>query len=294
VATDGIAMQAGTLLQPHELAALDRQHAEAAIRSRVQNAYLGDRVALSLILGRYKFFLDTSDVGFGSHVMLDGFWEIWLTLFCARNLHAGMTAVDVGAHLGYYAVMFAELVGGAGRVIAVEPNPRSAELLRRSVDLNGFTARTTLFPGALGSVDNERLPLYVPAFEPKNALIVSCVDGLDQRRGSIVEVASATLDSLCAEAKTVDFIKIDAEGSEERIFDGMRSTIARSQPMIVMEFNAARYRQPAAFVERLLATYGALYAIDFQGLASPTAPDDLLTQRVGEDWLIVISPRAPV
>jgi hypothetical protein len=108
-----------TLLQPHELAALDRLHAEAAIRSRVRSVYLGDHVALTCILGRYKFFLDTRDRGFGSHVLLDGFWEIWLTLFCARNLRHGMTVVDVGANFGYYSVMFAEFVGAPGRVLAV-------------------------------------------------------------------------------------------------------------------------------------------------------------------------------
>lgn len=71
------------LLQPHELVAFDRLDAEAAIRTRVQNAFLGNNGALTGILGRYKLFVDTRDEGFGSHVLLDGYREIWLTLFAA-------------------------------------------------------------------------------------------------------------------------------------------------------------------------------------------------------------------
>jgi FkbM family methyltransferase len=292
-ARQGVEKTVGTLLQPHELAGFDRQSAEAAIRCRTQNAYLGDHVALGRVLGRYKLFVDTHDIGFGSHLILDGFWEIWLTLFCARNVRTGMTAIDVGAHLGYYSVMFGEFVGFSGRVMAVEPNPKSCELLRRSIDLNGFSARTTVFSGALGAIENERLPLYVPPFEPKNGLIIAHAEDFNPRRGAVIEVDSTTLDRLCAGVDRIDFVKIDAEGSEERIFDGMSKTIARNRPMIVMEFNAARYLEPATFVERLHEVYGALYAIDFEGAASPVTSTELLNQRVGEDWLVVLSPQRP-
>ena len=35
------------------------------------------------VLGRYKFYVDTRDSGFGANVLLDGYWEIWLTQFLA-------------------------------------------------------------------------------------------------------------------------------------------------------------------------------------------------------------------
>ena len=87
----------------------------------------------------------------------------------------------------------------------------------------------------------------------------------------------------------VDFVKIDAEGSEERIFEGMSDTIKRFHPLIVMEFNALRYSNPGAFLERMLGAYGSLYAVDFDGSAPPVSPEDLLTKRRGEDWLVVLS-----
>ena len=50
-----------------------------------------------------------------------------------------MTAVDVGANLGYYTLLFAELVGPKGQVYAFEPVPYNASLLNRSVRANGYT-----------------------------------------------------------------------------------------------------------------------------------------------------------
>ena len=282
-----------SLLQPHELAALDRRDAEAAIRAHVQSAYLGDNTALTRILGRYKFFVDTRDHGFGSHILLDGFWEIWLTLFCARNLHTGMIAVDVGANFGYYSLMFAEFVGAPGHVIAVEPNPHAADLLRRSVDLNGFLSRTTIARVALGADDDATVPFYIPASEPKNALVVPSAASVNLDRGELIEVPSLRLDKLCTGRGAIDFVKIDAEGSEERIYAGMQEIIERDRPMIVMEFNVARYPDPGAFIEQIFGTYGTLYTINFDGSAAEVTRLQLLTERIGEDWLLVMSPQVP-
>jgi FkbM family methyltransferase len=281
-------METGSLIQPHELAAFDRSMAEHEIRRRARAVYLGRDTALVLILGRYKFFLDTLDLGFGSHVVLDGFWEIWLTLFCARNLKSGMTAIDVGAHYGYYSMMFADFIGASGSLISIEPNPRAGELLGRSLELNGFAGRSRVMPVVAGAPEDCQASLFIPPFESKNALVVADTSGLSDR-GAIIQVQSVCLDKVCAQMERVDFVKIDAEGSEERIFEGMCDTIRRFHPLIVMEFNALRYSNPGAFLERMLGAYGSLCAVDFDGSTPPVSPEDLLTKRLGEDWLVVLS-----
>jgi FkbM family methyltransferase len=281
-------MQSETLIQPHELAAFDRADAEREIRSRARAVYLGRDTALVQILGRYKFFIDTLDLGFGSHVILDGFWEIWLTLFCARNLRIGMNAIDVGAHYGYYSMMFADFIGASGHLTAIEPNPHAARLLMRSIELNGFSERTSVIPAAAGGTGDGRANLFIPPSESKNALIVTDVTGLSDR-GPVIEVETVCLDRISASMERVEFIKIDAEGSEERIFEGMSDTIRRFHPLIVMEFNALRYSNPSDFLEKMLCAYGNLRAVNFDGAAPIISPEDLLTQRLGEDWLVVLS-----
>src|SRR5262245_34051536 len=108
---------------------MSRAEAERAIKARVQTAYLGHGRVLARVLGEYKIFLSSDDLGFSCHVMLDGYWESWLTLFFMRHIKPGMTVVDVGANFGYYTVLFGGAVGATGRVIAIEPVPSTVALL---------------------------------------------------------------------------------------------------------------------------------------------------------------------
>ena len=91
----------GSILSLDELCGPDRYRVECACRVATQAVYLGGHLLLSRILGRYKMFLDTRDRGFGSHVALDGYWEMWLTQFIARLIQPGMHVADIGANFGY-------------------------------------------------------------------------------------------------------------------------------------------------------------------------------------------------
>ena len=286
-------MSSSALLHLHELMAFDRHQAETAILQRVNSAYLGNHTALVRVLGRYKLYVDTRDRGFGSHVLLDGFWEIWLTLFCARNVKRGMTAIDVGANFGYYSLLLAELVGTRGELIAVEPNPHAADFLRRSVELNGLLGRTRIETSALGATISGEASLYVPHSEPKNAQIVSEMFQPRPQDGVLIKVPVTTLDGMSAACSRVDFIKIDAEGAEEVILEGMAETIARHKPMLVVEFNPARYADASGFLERLAGIYGAMRRLDFSGEAVPITSQDLLSKYGADDSLLVLSRDKP-
>ncbi|MBA8879376.1 FkbM family methyltransferase [Phyllobacterium myrsinacearum] len=286
-------MPSQSLLHLHEIANFKRQDLEIAVQNLARSAYLGDHTAIARILGRYKFYIDTRDRGFGSHLLLDGFWEIWLTQFCARNIKAGMFAVDVGANFGYYSVLLAELVGASGKLLAVEPNPHAMDFLARSIDLNGFLGRSQLEQRVLGDQKLGTAPLFIPHNEPKNATVVENEFIANPAAGLLVDVPVTTLDDLCASYDHVNFIKIDAEGAEQRIFEGMQQTIERHKPMIVMEFNAARYLNGAEFIDRLTSVYGALRRLDFKGQTHVVSRQELLSENVGEDWLLVICDHEP-
>ena len=238
---------------------------------------------LARVLGRHKIFLHTSDRGFACHVAMDGFWEIWVTQFFARLLKPGMVAVDVGANYGYYTLLFGEAVTGSGRVLAVEPNPRAVSLLRETVLLNGHAGHTSVVEAALGPPGLSESRLFVPSSEPKNALLV---DDDSQRGGETVAVAVTTLDALTADFARVDFVKIDAEGAEIGIVAGMQEVIRRHRPELVLEFNAARYADARGFLEGLLALYGQVFVIGFNGTAEPVDPETILATLIGEDWML--------
>jgi FkbM family methyltransferase len=269
-----------------ELASSDRFDLEAFCRAQGQSAYLGNHTALCRVLGRYKIYVDTRDTGFASNLLLDGFWEMWLTIFIARHVGAGMVAVDVGANFGYYTLILADLVGEAGHVYAVEPNPAAAIALRRSIGLNGAAVRTTVIEAAAGATDNGQLLLFAPHGEPKNAAIIASPDQVSAASGTVYTVSEVAIDTLAAERGRIDFIKIDAEGAEESIIAGALKTLARDKPHLVLEFNGARYRDPHAFLAQLTSIYGRLRHIDYYGDAVEVTEAQIQSDRPGEDWLL--------
>lgn len=273
------------LISPQELAVDDRFVLEDRCRALADPVYLGDHTALCRILGLYKIYLDTTDTGFASHLLLDGFWEMWLTIYLSRHLRAGMTAIDVGANFGYYTLLFGSLVGPQGRVYAVEPNPAAAAKLRRSVELNGLAARTSVIEAAAGAADGET-DLFAPHGEPKNATIRFAADAATTAAGTVYRVAQATADRFAAESPRIDLVKIDCEGAEEAVIAGMTTILTRDKPLLILEFNAARYPEPGRFLDRLLALYGAVRYVDFDCDAHLVARDEVLRRNWGEDWLL--------
>jgi FkbM family methyltransferase len=165
----------------------------------------------------------------------------------------------------------------------VEPNPQIADLLARSISLNGFASRTEICRVALGATDASTGTLFVPESEPKNAAIVLGTGGAG---GTARQVEVRTLDALVGDDRPVGFVKIDAEGAEEAIIEGMPHLLARRPPM-VLEFNAARYADAEAFLTRLVKLYGTLRHVDYDGLSASVSPERVLGERVGEDWLLV-------
>jgi FkbM family methyltransferase len=277
------------LIDLGQIAHSNRSELEGFCRAQSQPLYLGRNTAICRILGRYKLYVDTRDRGFGSHVLLDGCWEMWLTQFMARVVKPAMIVADVGANFGYYTLLLADLVGSNGHVYSVEPNPRCAALLRHSVELNGFAGRTSVVQAAASDTDGAHALLFVPDGEPKNATIVADEAQVSGAEGATVAVASRSLDSILGPDGKLDFIKIDAEGAEERIFQGMLQTVQRSRPSIVLEFNAARYRDPPAFLSQLRKFYPGVCYVDYAGEAVPISPDQVLSERFGEDWLLFLS-----
>ena len=176
-----------------ELRTYPRARNEAAVRSLCQNAYLGDQTALCRVLGRYKAFVDTADTGLSSHLLLDGYWEMWVTEALLGFVREGMVAVDVGANLGYFTLLLADLCGSSGRVHAFEPNPALLDRLRRTLAVNGYGPRTRVHGVPLSDEDGRAVELVVPGGEPKNGHIVAA--GLSDA-GSSVALRTRRLDSV--------------------------------------------------------------------------------------------------
>jgi len=272
------------LIPPRELMALARDKAESLCRAHVRPFYLGDHRALSTILARYNFFSDTRDIGFGTHMLTGGFWEMWLTIFIARTIKEGMFVLDVGANFGYYTVLMADLIGPSGKIIAFEPNPIAAASAEASLRVNGFEARGTVMRSAV-SDNAHSVAFAIPHHEPKNARIVPA--GYASAGEDVIQVPAVVIDEICRNERKVDFIKIDAEGGEYTIFQGMQEIIRRDRPMIILEFNAVRPGADA-LLDLILQTYPSLKYLGYDSSLNQVTPDRLMVESIGEDWLLLL------
>lgn len=271
------------LLSLDEIVGLDRYQFERRARARAASAYLGDGVVLCRVMGRYKLYVSGRDVGFGAHVVMDGIWEPWIPAFMGRRIKPGMHVADVGANHGYYTLLMAELVGPAGRVLAVEPHPDTCQLLRKSIDVNGYAGRTDVVECAVGEFAGETLTLFVPENEPKNAHV------LREAREGALSIKSERLGDLLAGWPKIDFIKMDVEGAEEAALSGAAQLIERDRPKLLLEYNIHRCRNPEGLLSWLIALYGDLEELDLTGALRQVSRSDLLDRDHTEDWMLYCS-----
>jgi FkbM family methyltransferase len=276
------------LLGHNELLTVDRWELERRSRALAMAVNLGDGVMLCRAMGRYKMFLTAHDVGFTPHLLLDGIWDPWMTPLLARTIKPGMTVVDAGANHGYFTLMLADLVGPDGRVAAIEPHPVTAGLLRRTVGVNGFAGRTTVFEQAVGAHDDMTLTFELREDDPKNARVVG-----DHRadQPGMTQVKGGRLETLLADWPKIDFIKIDVEGAEEAVLEGAWPLIVRDRPDILLEFNHARCSDPLGLLERLVGVYRRLRTVTHDSEIVPVTRAQLLDKDQPEDWMLWLSRR---
>lgn len=172
----------------------------------------------------------------------------------ARVLNPGAVFYDIGANVGFYSVLAARLVGPEGRVVAYEPLPENVRALERNIELNQFE-NVTVRPCAVSANDGRGSLQLAP--EQTWARLESAGERADAL-GS-VEVTLVAIDSeLAGGLPAPDVVKLDVEGAEVDVLDGMAETIRSARPIVLAEMHG-RNRQVG---ERLRAAGYRLETLD--------------------------------
>lgn len=145
-------------------------------------------------------------------------------------LRDGDWVIDVGANVGHYTKRLSELVGRTGRVIALEPVPSTFSLLASNMQAFG-TSNITLL-NAAASDRLEVVGMTIPIFESGLQNLYQA--HLSQAGASSVTTLTLPLDSLQISQK-VALVKIDAEGHEEHVLEGMKELLKASMPVLIVE-----------------------------------------------------------
>ncbi|HZI52322.1 MAG TPA: FkbM family methyltransferase [Chitinophagaceae bacterium] len=227
---------------------------ENICRSNTSYAYLGNNKALCRVLGKYKIYVDTRDIGITPHLVMDGFWETWLTQCVSKIIKPGDICIDIGANYGYYSLLMSTLSGKNGRTIAVEPNPYVFGLLQSTASVHSSCIEPIQI--ALSDVSGH-ITLIIPDNFYGDASIVERKDKPRLAR-SRVDVKTQTLDELAEqlELPRIDLIKMDVEGAEPRVFSGMTETIAKNPGLrILVEYSPYLYPDAKQFTEFLFGHF---------------------------------------
>lgn len=229
---------------------LGRLHANLAVR-------LGKKEWVSV--GPFRVYVDPRDRVIAKKLILYGGYEQReIDLLCSL-VRPGDCVLDIGANIGLYSLALSRAVGGAGRVIAFEPDPDNASLLRKNLEANGCS-NVTVMQEALGD-ESKDVKLY-ESDDNRGALSTSDVLGVGEehtirvhmRRGDVV------LAELGVQPRVA---KIDVEGAEPLVIAGLGAQL----PQVLMfefvpQLLRAAGRDPAEFLHRLRTAGYSLAAVD--------------------------------
>lgn len=187
---------------------------------------LGERVVLTRHGFRYK-----ADLGdwLGQYVYLTGAYEPPTSRVISELLHSGDTFIDVGANSGYFSLLASRRVGPTGRVFSFEPVPSMRKRLIENILLNAMS-NVSIHDVAVSNAIG-----VLPLFEgPEGHKGISSLRHIDNPAATI-EVKTVPLDSLRQTLTTVKLVKIDVEGAEQLVLEGMTNILKEDHPYVVIE-----------------------------------------------------------
>jgi FkbM family methyltransferase len=181
-----------------------------------------------------------------------GVYEPGTTKLFELMLRPGMTVVDVGAHVGYYTLLAARLVGDQGRVYAFEPHPDTFKVLCQNVKINRLSNVVAIPKAVDDTIGRKRLFLA----HGSSGLHSLYARGLVSPYS--IWVDTTTLDAFFAEEgwPPIDLIKMDIEGGEPAALRGMAQLLTRCPTLkLIVEYSPERLKaagvQPEAFLRQL-------------------------------------------
>ncbi len=192
----------------------------------------------------YKMVADLNDPGISRTLIHFGTREKDHIYILNKELSSGSVIIDLGANIGYYTLMEANIVGNDGYVYAIEPSPSNVDLLRKNISLNNYNDIVEVFQmGASNKTGKEQF--YTSEMSNLGTFSPTRYYGKSSMTKSSPTISAKTtnIPDFVVDKKQIDFIRMDIEGYEVEVFEGMIPMLENKNfsPKILFETHRPKY-----------------------------------------------------
>lgn len=177
--------------------------------------------------------LNTQDPGISRELALYGTHEPLATERAAEFAQGARVILDIGANLGYYSLLFLKRVAPAPEIIAVEPSSVNVAVLEKNIAANGFERQVRVLRAAMSNYTGEGR-LHLARQSNWHTLLAA-----DARHSGEEAVPVFTIDALVEKLglPRLDLLRMDIEGYEAVVAEGMMRTLERHRPRLIIELH---------------------------------------------------------
>jgi len=194
-----------------------------------------------------------------------------------NELLPGNVVLDLGANIGYYAIMEAKKIGSYGKIYAIEPDPRNVELFKNNIKLNNIV---DIFDFEQCAISNENKNAEFVLSSKTNLSSFDLKKNKDNSNS--INVKTYDLGTYLKDKKRVDLIRMDIEGHEIEVFESLINFSKDFQnhlpKKIIFETHFRVYEKKKEYVRKILREIFEIgYEIKY--FSSPNEPKEALKKR---------------
>lgn len=173
----------------------------------------------------------------GNKMIVNSLDNLYLALYgkheefeseCVKKvISKGNVVLDIGANQGYFSLFFAKLIGENGKVISFEPDAENCTIIKKNIGLNGYT-NINLHQKAVCD-KTAKIKMYVGDYRTGNRIYES------EKNRAAFDIEGISLDDFLKNSENnIDFIKIDVEGAEFSVIEGMKKFLEEKKDLVLM------------------------------------------------------------
>jgi FkbM family methyltransferase len=226
-----------------------------------------------VIIQGHKMFLDSKD---SLRLSFSEYFEPFETELVKNEIKNGYRILDIGANIGYYTLIIADLIGKNGLVYAFEPEPKNFKLLEKNIQINNL--KNVVLYNKAASNFNGYIDFYINKTTEGGHSIYKSANSEDRP----IQVEAIKLDD-CITDK-IDFVKIDVEGAEGEVLLGMQNILKNNQKIkLIIEFHPRSLNKSSfnanQYLDLLVMLGFKLYNVNERNKKlEPTSKNELLSQ----------------